>query len=111
MDQEGGPVTGGKYQVRFSRNAEGRYSPPSPANPDPHYAPLRPKPSYKSTQQARYCLEVVAVRTKDGRVIGRRSVVFDYTGQRLISISEYKRRMKEEMNRVRNLTITGTRSK
>ena len=42
MDQEGIPVTGEKYQVRFPRDAEGRYSPPSPTNLNPHYAPLRP---------------------------------------------------------------------
>ena len=107
MDQEGGPVTGGKYRVQFPRDAQGRFSPPSPTNPNPQYAPLRPKPSYKYTQQARFCLGVVAIRTKDGRIIGRRSAVFDYTGQRLISIAEYKRRMKEEMNMVRNLAVTG----
>ena len=110
MDQEGGPVTGAKYQVRFP-HAEGRYFPPSPTNPNSHYAPSMPKPRYKYTQQARFCLGVVAVRTKDGRIVGRRSVVFDYTGQRLSSLSEYKRRMKEEMNRVRNLSISGIRSK
>ena len=104
-------MTGGKYQVRFPRDAKGRFCPPSPSNPNPDYAPLRPKPSYKYTQQARFCLGVVAVKTKDGRIIGRRSAVFDYTGQRLISIAEYKRRMKEEMQRVRNLAVTGRRSK
>ena len=104
-------MTGGKYQVRFPRDAQERFFLPSPTNPNPQYAPLRPKPSYKYTQQARFCLGVVAVKTKDGRIIGRRSAVFDYTGQRLISIAEYKRRMKEEMQRVRNLAVTGRRSK
>ena len=89
--QEGGPIYRGRYQVRFPRDDSGRYCPVSPANPTPKYAPLRPKPSFEYVQQGRFCLGVAAVKMRDGRIVGRRTVVFDYSGKRLVSISEYKK--------------------
>ena len=92
MNQEGGLVYKTKYQVRFPRDDQGRYSPLSPSNPNPTYAPLKNKPRYKYTQQARFCLGLAAIRTIDGRIVGKRSVVFGYLQQRLISIGEYKKK-------------------
>ena len=43
--------------------------------------------------------------------MGKRSIVFDYSGYRLISISKYRKRKQDELNRVRNLKIQGTKSK
>ena len=77
----------------------------SPFNHNPIYTPLKNKPSYKYTSQARFCLGVAAIRIIDGRIVGKRSIVFDYSGQRLISIGEYKNRKQEELNRVRNLNV------
>ena len=107
MDQEGGPVFTGKYQVRFPRDNLERYCPPFPGNPNPNskYGPLKAKPSFKYNRQARFCLGVAATRTTDGRNIGKRSVIFDYLGQRLVSISEYERRTTEEMKMVKTLEI------
>ena len=38
-------------------------------------------------------------------------MVFDYTGQRLVSIREYKKRIKDELERVKKLKIVGKQSK
>lgn len=92
LDQEGGSVMHSKYQIRFPRDASGRYSPPSATNPNPIYALLKPKPSLKFTQQVRFCLGCGAVELTDGTIVGRGILVFDYSAQRLISIGEYKRR-------------------
>ena len=93
MNQEGGPVYNQSYQIRFPRDEQGRYSPRSATNPNPIYNPIRKKPSYKYTQQARFCLGCAAILRPDGSVCGKRSKVFDYTGQRLVSIRECKRRI------------------
>ena len=111
MDQECGPCYRHKYQIRFPRDAQGRYAPQSTSNPNPIYAPLKPKPTFKYSQQARFCLGVAAVKKLDGSINGRRSLVFDYTSQRLVSIKEYRERTKAEIERVRNLDIQGRRSK
>ena len=111
VDQEGGPAYRSRYQIRFPRDAEGRYCPQSPSNPEPMYHPIRKKHSFKFTQQARFCLGCAAVEMENGQIIGKRSYVFDYTGQRLVSISEYDRRVRSEIQRVKQLTINGNRSK
>ena len=111
LEQEAGPVYRCKYQIRFPRDRLGRYSPPSPTNPTPIYAPIRSTPSFKYSQQARFCLGVAAPKMPDGRVVGRRSMVFDYTSQRLISIKEYERRVKEEILRVKSLQVNNRKSK
>ena len=51
------------------------------------------------------------IRTIKGQIIGEQSLVFNYSGQRLISIAEYNRRKQEELSRVRNLKIQGMKSK
>ena len=111
VEQEGGPSYRSKYQIRFPRDANGKYCPASPTNPEPIFAPIRNKPSFKYCQQARFSLGCAAVKLSDGRIVGKRTIVFDCTGQRLVSIGEYDRRVREEINRVKTLKIDGRRSK
>ena len=47
----------------------------------------------------------------DGKIVGKRTIVFDYTDQRLVLIGEYDRRVREEINRIKTLKIDGRRSK
>ena len=110
IEQKGDPAYRTKYQARFPRDANGRYSPASSAIPTPIYTPLD-KPSFKYCQQARFCLGCAAIELLDGRIMGKRSYVFDYTDQRLVSIGEYDRRVRDETNWVKSLKIEGRRSK
>ena len=111
IDQEGGPAYRNKYQISFPRDEQGRYSPQSPTNPKPIYALIRKKPSFKFSQQARFCLGCAAVEMRNGTIIGKRPYIFDYTDQRLVSISEYDRRVRCEIQRVKSLNINENRSK
>ena len=48
---------------------------------------------------------------RNGTIIGKRPYIFDYTDQRLVSISEYDRRVRCEIQRVKSLNINENRSK
>ena len=111
VEQEGGPSYQTKYQIRFPRDTNGKYCPLSPTNPNPIFAEIRNKPSFKYCQQACFCLGCAAMELPDGRIVDKRTRVFDYTGQRLVSIGEYDRRVRDEINRVKTLKINGRRSK
>ena len=111
LEQEGLSGFKTKYQLRFPRNNEGRYCPESATNPTPQYAPLKLRPSFKYAKQGRFCLGVAAICAIDGRITGKRSVVFDYSGQRLISIKQWKERLSNEIKRVKTLKISSNRSK
>ena len=111
FDQEGGPAYRSKYQIRFPRDSSGRYSPPSVTNPTPIYPPIEEKTSFKYAQQVCFCLGCATIKLPGGRVIGRRSYIFDYIGQRLVSIVVCARRVREELNRVKSLKVEGRRSK
>ena len=111
IEQEGGLVTTTGYQIRFPRDENGRYCPASGQTPLPVFAALGTKSAFKYAGQSRLCLGVAAVRLHDGSVVGRKSRVFDYTNRRLISLKEWHKRIKEEINRVRSLKTNGKRSK
>ena len=66
---------------------------------------IKNKPSFKYCQHTRFCLECAAIELPDGRIVVERSYLFDYTAQRLVSIGEYNRRVREELNRVKSLKI------
>ena len=111
IEQEVGLVTVTGYQIRFPQDSEERYSPASEQNPLPVFAALGTKQAFKYTGQSRLCLGVAAVRLLDGTVVGRKSKVFDYMNWRLISLKEWRKRIQDEINRVRSLKTDGKRSK
>ena len=64
IDQEAGSLSKTGVQIRFPRDINGKYSPKSKSNPNPIYAPLEHKPSFKYTAQARFCIGVAAVKKR-----------------------------------------------
>ena len=86
IEQEGGLVTKTGIQIRFPRDASGKYAPLSPDNPTPIYADKMEVPSFKYAAQSRLCLGVAAVKLPDGTIEGRKTKVFDYTSKRMISL-------------------------
>ena len=100
IDQEAGFTSKTGVQIRFPRDINRKYSPKSDSNPNPIYAPLQHKPSFKYTSQARFSIGVAVVK-KIGATTGLRSKVFDYSMKRLISIKEFNRKIEAEIQRVK----------
>ena len=87
IKQEGGSRMFNHMQIRFRRDAEGKYDPTSE-----HIASPTFRASYKYANEARFCLGVAKVRLLDGSEEGRRCRVFDYTGKRIVSITEWDKK-------------------
>ena len=83
-------------QIRFTRDEAGNYDPLSNKIEPPLFAS-----TFKYAQEARFCLGVAKVRLPDGTIKGVRSKVFDYTMKKIISMSEWDTRVKQEFNRVK----------
>ena len=45
---------------------------------------------------------------QDGKIIGKRCLVFDYTEKKIVTISAYKQEMKHELERVKKLTSSSS---
>jgi len=91
-----------QLQIRFPRDADGKYSPVSPTNQTLIYSDKLAAPTFKYAQQGRFCLGVASVELMDGTITGRKKV-YDYTGQRLVSVKEYEVLIKKECRRIKNL--------
>ena len=48
------------------------------------------------------------VEGQDGKIIGKRCPVFDYTEKKIVTISAYKQEMKHELQRVKNLNSSSS---
>ena len=48
---------------------------------------------FKYEQEGRFCLSVDKVKCQDGKIIGKRCPVFDYTEKKIVTISAYKQEM------------------
>ena len=60
--------------------------------------------SFKYKQEGRFCLGVVKVDSQDGKIIGKRCLVFDYTEKKIITIDAYKKEMRNELERIGDIT-------
>ena len=47
--------------------------------------------TFKYKQEGRFCLGVAKVEGQDGKIIGERCPVFDYTEKKIVTISAYKK--------------------
>ena len=66
------------------------------------------KATFKYEQEGRFCLGVVKVEGQDGKIIGKRCPVFDYTEKKIVTISAYKKEMRNGLERVRKLTSSSS---
>ena len=48
------------------------------------------------------------VEGQDGTIIGKRCPVFDYTDKKVVTISAYKKEMRNELERLRKLTSSSS---
>ena len=46
------------------------------------------------------------VESQDGTIIGKRCPVFDYTEKKFVTIDAYKKEMRNELERIRKLTLS-----
>ena len=98
FDQDGGPPSLNDMQIRFPRDGNGVYSIGSNS-----YNKKQSRPSYKYPEQARFCFGVAKVKLLDGSIIGRRCRLFDYTGKKMVSISDYEKLITKEIDRVKSM--------
>ena len=47
--------------------------------------------SFKYDQEGGFCLGVAKVESQDGKIIGKRCPVFDYTEKKIFTIDAYKK--------------------
>ena len=47
--------------------------------------------SFKYEQEGQFCLGVAKVEGQDGKIIGKRCPVFDYTEKKIVTIDDYKK--------------------
>ena len=48
------------------------------------------------------------VEDQDGTIIGKQCTVFDYTEKKIVTISAYKKEMRNELERIRRLTSSSS---
>ena len=60
--------------------------------------------TFKYEQEGRFCLGVAKVEGQDGKIIGKRYPLFDYTEKKIVTISAYKKEMRHELERIRKVT-------
>ena len=60
--------------------------------------------TFKYEQEGRFCLGVAKVEGQDGKIIGKRCPVFDYTEKKIVTINAYKKEIRNELERIRKLT-------
>ena len=53
--------------------------------------------TFKYQQEGRFCLGVAKVEGQDGKIIGKSCPVFDYTQNKIVTISAYKKEMRQKL--------------
>ena len=61
------------------------------------------KATFKYKQEGRFCLGVAKVEIQDGKIIGKRCPVFDYTEKKVVTIDACKKEIMNEFARIRKL--------
>ena len=62
--------------------------------------------TFKYEQEGRFCLCVAKVEGQYGTIIGKRCLVFDYTEKKILTIDAYKKEIRNELERIRKLTLS-----
>ena len=62
------------------------------------------KATFKYEEEGRFCLGVAKVEGQDGKIIGKRCLVFDYTEKKIVTISAYKQEIRHELERISKIT-------
>ena len=66
---------------------------------------LPKKATFKYEQEGRFRIGVDKVESKDGKITGKRCLVFDYTENKIVTIDAYKKEILNEFERIRKLTL------
>ena len=60
--------------------------------------------TFKYEQEGRFCLGAAKIESKNGSITGKRCLLFDYTGKKIVTIDVYRKEILKEFSRVRKLT-------
>ena len=79
-----------EHNIRFPRDEEG--------NVDVKHGQYgknnQPKQStFKYEQEGTFCLGVAKIENKNGTITGKGCPVFNYTGKKIVTIGEYKKKL------------------
>ena len=92
-----------EFNIVFPRNEEGEVD----VERGVYNTKNQPKRTrFKYEQERRFCLGVAKVEGRDGKIIGKRCPMFDYTEKKFFTISAYKQEMRHELERIRKLTLS-----
>ena len=77
-----------EHNIRFPRDEEGNID----VKKGKYGTNNQPKKStFKYEQEGRFCLGVAKIKSKNGRITGKRCPVFDYTNKKIVTIGAYKK--------------------
>ena len=62
------------------------------------------KATFKYEKEGRFYLGAAKIESKNGTITGKRCLVFEYTGKKIVTIDAYKKEIIKEFARVRQLT-------
>ena len=86
----GPPVTSkvNEHNIRFPRDEEGNIDVKN-GEYDTNNQPKNVTFEYE--QERRFCLGAAKIKSKNGKITGKRCTVFDYTGKKIVTIDAYKK--------------------
>ena len=77
-----------KHNIRFPRDEEGKIDVKT-SKYDTNTQPK--KTTFEYEQEGRFCLGVANIKSKNGTITGKRCPVFDYSGEKVVTIDAYKK--------------------
>ena len=101
IEQEGGAASRTGVQIRFPRDTAGRFS---PLLDNSTYKPLDPRQTFKFASEGRFCLGVAIILDNNGKYIGKKTKLFDYTSKKIDTIKVWNELVKAEYKRVKQLS-------
>ena len=77
-----------EHNILFPRDEEGRIDVKT-GKYDTNDQPKKATSKYE--QDGRFCLDAVKTESKNGTITGKRCLVFDYSGGKIVTIDAYKK--------------------
>ena len=86
-----------KHNIRFPRYEEGKIDVKT-VKYDMNNK--KKKATFKYEQEGKFCLCAAKIESKDETITGKRCPVFDYSGEKIVTIDAYKKEIQKEFARV-----------
>ena len=77
-----------EHSIRFPRDEEGEIDVKTGKYETDNQ---QKKATFKYEQEGRFCLGVANIKSKNGTITGKICLVFDYSGEKIVTIDAYKK--------------------